>query len=65
MSVKDARQSRSPSSFQTWCSPTGHELFTAWKYLSNTFLFSVSTFGSKLLLFLLTPFYTSVLTDSE
>ncbi len=33
--------------------------------ISNTFLFSVSTFGSKLLMFLLTPFYTSILTDAE
>ena len=32
---------------------------------SNTVLFSVSTFGSKILLFLLTPFYTSILTDAE
>ena len=35
------------------------------RLLSNTFLFSVSTFGSKLLLFLLTPFYTSVLSQGE
>ena len=31
------------------------------RLLSNTVLFSVSTFGSKILLFLLTPFYTSIL----
>ena len=35
------------------------------RLLSNTVLFSVSTFGSKILLFLLTPFYTSILTDAE
>lgn len=40
MSVKDARQSRSPGSFQTWCSPTGHELFTPWKYLISSLLTS-------------------------
>ena len=35
------------------------------RLLSNTFLFSVSTFGSKILTFLLTPFYTSILSDAE
>ena len=35
------------------------------RLLSNTFLFSVSTFGSKNLTFLLTPFYTSILSDAE
>ena len=35
------------------------------RLLSNTVLFSVSTVGSKILLFLLTPFYTSILTDAE
>ena len=35
------------------------------RLLSNTVLFSVSTFGSKILLFLLTPFYTSILTAAE
>lgn len=35
------------------------------RLLSNTVLFSVSTFGSKILLFLLPPFYTSILTDAE
>lgn len=35
------------------------------RLLSNTFLFSVSTFGSKILIFLLTPFYTSILTEAD
>ena len=35
------------------------------RLISNTFLFSVSTFGSKILIFLLTPFYTTVLSDAE
>ena len=35
------------------------------RLLSNTFLFSVSTFGSKILTFLLPPFYTSILSDAE
>ena len=35
------------------------------RLLSNTFLFSVSTFGSKILTFLLTPFYTNILSDAE
>ena len=35
------------------------------RLISNTALFSISTFGSKILVFLLTPFYTSILTESE
>lgn len=35
------------------------------KLLSNTVLFALSTFGSKLLTFLLTPFYTRVLSQAE
>ena len=35
------------------------------KLLSDTFLFSVSTFGSKILIFLLTPFYTHILSEAE
>ena len=35
------------------------------RLLSNTFLFSVSTFGSKILTFLLAPFYTSILSGAE
>ncbi|MFU0833252.1 MAG: hypothetical protein ACFWUC_10020 [Oscillospiraceae bacterium] len=35
------------------------------KLLSDTFLFSISTFGSKILIFLLTPFYTHILSESE
>ena len=35
------------------------------KLLSDTFLFSVSTFGSKILTFLLTPFYTHILSEAE
>lgn len=35
------------------------------RLISNTFLFSVSTFGSKILIFLLTPFYTSILSEAE
>ena len=35
------------------------------KLLSNTALFGLSTFGARLLTFLLTPFYTRVLTSAE
>lgn len=35
------------------------------RLISNTFLFSVSTFGSKILVFFLTPFYTSILSETE
>ena len=35
------------------------------KLLSNTLIFAIGTFGSKLLVFFLTPFYTSVLTSEE
>ncbi len=35
------------------------------KLLSDTFLFPVSTFGSKILTFLLTPFYTHILSEAE
>lgn len=35
------------------------------KLLSNTALFAVSTFGSKLLTFLLMPFYTRILSQGE
>ena len=33
--------------------------------ISNTFLFGISTFGARFLTFLLTPFYTRVLSSSE
>ena len=35
------------------------------KLLSNTLLIALSTFGSKLLVFLLTPFYTAMLSTEE
>ena len=35
------------------------------KLISNTVLFSISTFGSKFLSFLLTPFYTRILSSAE
>lgn len=35
------------------------------RLISNIFLFFVSTFGSRILIFLLTPFYTSILSESE
>ncbi len=35
------------------------------KLLSNTFIFAVGTFSSKLLTFLLMPFYTSILSTAE
>ncbi len=35
------------------------------KLLSNTFIFAVGTFSSKLLTFLLMPFYTSILSTGE
>lgn len=35
------------------------------KLISNTVLFGVSTFGSKFLSFLLTPFYTRILSSAE
>ena len=39
---------------------------TNFKYLAkNTLLFSISTFGSKILTFLLVPLYTNVLTTSD
>ena len=33
--------------------------------ISNTFLFGISTFGARFLTFLLTPFYTRVLSSAE
>lgn len=33
--------------------------------ISNTIIFALGTFGSKLLVFLLMPLYTSVLTTAE
>ena len=35
------------------------------KLISNTVLFGISTFGSKFLSFLLTPFYTRILSSAE
>ena len=35
------------------------------KLISNTALFGISTFASKFLTFLLTPFYTRVLSSAE
>ena len=35
------------------------------KLLSNTVLFGISTFGARFLTFLLTPFYTRVLSSAE
>ena len=35
------------------------------KLLSNTALFGISTFGARFLTFLLTPFYTRVLSSAE
>jgi len=35
------------------------------KLLSNTLLIALSTFGSKLLVFFLTPFYTAMLNTTE
>ncbi len=35
------------------------------KLLSNTFIFTIGTFGSKLLVFALMPFYTRILTNGE
>lgn len=35
------------------------------RLISNTFLFFISTFRSRILIFLLTPFYTSILSESE
>lgn len=35
------------------------------KLLSNTFIFAIGTFGSKLMVFLLMPLYTRVLTTSD
>ncbi len=35
------------------------------KLLSNTLIFAIGTFSSKILVFLLTPFYTSVLTSEQ
>ena len=36
-----------------------------YKLISNTLLFGIGTFGSKLLVFLLMPLYTSVLSEGE
>ena len=35
------------------------------KLISNTALFGLSTFGARFLTFLLTPFYTRVLSSTE
>ena len=36
-----------------------------WKLISNTLIFAIGTFSSKVLVFLLMPLYTTVLTDAE
>ena len=35
------------------------------RLFSNTLIFAIGTFGSKLLVFFLMPLYTNVLTDAE
>lgn len=36
-----------------------------WKLISNTLIFAIGTFSSKVLVFLLMPLYTSVLSEAE
>ena len=36
-----------------------------WKLISNTLIFAIGTFSSKVLVFFLMPLYTSVLSEAE
>lgn len=54
-----------PAAPSMTCNRSGLTLNKYWKLISNTLIFAIGTFSSKVLVFLLTPLYTSVLSEAE